>query len=98
MPMRFMMLVIPKGYEQAEPDCMPDSKLVEKMMAYNKSLGEAGVLLGLDGLHPPSMGARVAFSGGTATVFEGPFKDAKDLVGGYWVIQVKSKAGAIAWA
>jgi len=96
--MRFMMLVIPKGYQKANPDFMPDAKLVEKMMAYNKSLGEAGVLLGLDGLHPPSTGARVAFSGGKATVSEGPFKDATDEVGGYWMIQVKSKAEAIAWA
>ena len=57
--MRVMMMVIPKGYEKAEPGFMPDAKLVEKMMAYNKSLAEAGVLLALDGLHPPSVGARV---------------------------------------
>jgi len=96
--MRFMMLVIPKGYETAVPGFMPDAKLVEKMMAYNKSLAEAGVLLALDGLHPPSMGARVAFSAAKATVTEGPFKGAKDVVGGYWMIQVKSKVEAIEWA
>jgi len=98
MAMRVMMLVIPKGYEKAEPGFMPDAKLVEKMMAYNKSLAEAGVLLALDGLHPPSVGARVTFSGAKATVTEGPFKGAKELIGGYWMIQVKSKAEAIEWA
>jgi hypothetical protein len=96
--MRFMMLVIPKGYEKAAPGAMPDAKLVEKMMTYNKSLGEAGVLLALDGLHPPSMGARVAFSGGKAKVTDGPFTEAKEVLGGYWMIQVKSKAEAIEWA
>ena len=96
--MRFMMLVIPKGYEKAEPGFMPDAKLVEKMMAYNKSLAESGVLLALDGLHPPSVGARVTFSGAKATVTEGPFKGAQELIGGYWMIQVKSKAEAIEWA
>jgi hypothetical protein len=96
--MRFMMLVIPKGYATAAPGAMPDAKLVEKMMAFNKSLADAGVLLGLDGLHPPSMGARIGFSGGKPAVTEGPFADAKDVVGGYWMIQVKSKAEAVEWA
>lgn len=96
--MRFMMLVIPKGYATAEPGAMPDAKLVEKMMAYNKSLSEAGVLLGLDGLHPPSTGARVTFAGGKPKVTDGPFADAKEVVGGYWMIQVKSRAEAIEWA
>ena len=96
--MRFMMLVIPKGYEKAAPGAMPDPKLVEKMMKYNKSLAEAGVVLALDGLHPPSMGARVAFSGGKPNVTDGPFTEAKEVVGGYWMIQVKSKEEAIEWA
>lgn len=96
--MRFMMLVIPKGYGIAVPGTMPDAKLVEKMMAFNKSLADAGVLLGLDGLHPPATGARIGFSGGKSKVTEGPFADAKDVVGGYWMIQVKSKAEAIEWA
>jgi hypothetical protein len=95
---RFMMLVIPKGYEKAAPGAMPDAQLVEKMMQYNKSLSDAGVLLALDGLHPPSVGARVAFSGGKARVSEGPFAEAKDPVGGYWMIQVRSKAESIEWA
>ena len=96
--MRFMMLVIPKGYEKAAPGAMPDVKLVERMMTYNKSLTEAGVLLALDGLHPPSMGARVAFSGGKSRVTHGPFSEAKEVVGGYWMIEAKSNAEAIEWA
>jgi hypothetical protein len=96
--MRFMMLVIPKGYENAPPGAMPDAKLVEKMTQYNESLSKAGVLLALDGLHPPSMGARVTFSGGKAKVTDGPFAEAKEVLGGFWMIQVKSKAEAIEWA
>ena len=96
--MRFMMLVIPKGYESATPGTMPDPKLVEKMMKYNESLQKAGVLLALDGLHPPSMGARVSFAGGKPKVTDGPFAEAKEVVGGYWMIQVKSRAEAIEWA
>jgi hypothetical protein len=96
--MRFMMLVIPKGYETATPGTLPDPKLVEKMMKYNESLQKAGVLLALDGLHPPSMGARVSFPGGKAKVTDGPFAEAKEVVGGYWMIQVKSKAEALEWA
>ena len=97
--MRFMMLVIPKGYENAAPGTVPDDPAaVERMMKYNESLQQAGVLLALDGLHPPSMGARVSFQGGTPTVTDGPFPEAKEVVGGYWVIQVKSKAEAIEWA
>jgi hypothetical protein len=88
--MRFMMLVIPKGYEQAKPGTLPDPKLVGKMMKYNESLQKAGVLLALDGLHPPSMGARVSFPGGKVRVSDGPFAEAKEVVGGYWMIQVKS--------
>ncbi len=96
--MRFMMLVIPKGYEKAAPGTMPDAKLVEAMAQYNESLTKAGVLLALDGLHPPSMGARVTFSGGRPKVTDGPFAEAKEMLGGYWMIQVKSKAEAIEWA
>ena len=96
--MRFMMLVIPKGYEKAPPGTMPDAKLVEKMTKYNESLTQAGVLLALDGLHPPSAGVRVSFSGGTPKVTDGPFAEAKECVGGYWMIQVKSKQEAIEWA
>src|SRR5207244_3717550 len=96
--MRFMMLMIPKGYEKAAPGAMPDARAVAAMMKYNESLQKAGVLLGLDGLHPPSMGARISFSGGKPKVTDGPFIEAKEVIGGYWVIQVKSKEEAIEWA
>ena len=96
--MRFMMLMIPKGYESAEPGTVPDAEAVAAMMKYNESLQKAGVLLALDGLHPPSMGARVSFPGGKATVKDGPFAEAKEVVGGYWMIQVRSREEAIEWA
>ena len=72
--MRFMMLMIPKGYEKAAPGAMPDPEAVAAMMKYNESLQKAGVLLALDGLHPPSEGARVSFSGGKPKVTDGPFR------------------------
>ena len=96
--MRFMMLMIPKGYESAKPGTVPDAKAVAAMMKYNESLQKAGVLLALDGLHPPSMGARVSFRGGKPHVVDGPFPEAKEVLGGYWMIQVKSKEEAIDWA
>lgn len=96
--MRFMMLMIPKGYEQARPGTMPDPDSVAVMMKYNESLQKAGVLVTLDGLHPPSMGAGVSFSGGKPKVTEGPFAETKEVIGGYWMIQVKSKQEAIEWA
>jgi hypothetical protein len=96
--MRFMMLMIPKGYEKADPGAMPNASAVAAMMKYNESLQKAGVLLALDGLHPPSMGARISFAGGKPKVTDGPFAEAKEVVGGYWMIQVKSKAEAIEWA
>ncbi len=96
--MRFMMLMIPKGYESASPGTMPDAKAVEAMMKFNMELEKAGVLLALDGLHPPSMGARVSFADGRATVTDGPFIETREVLGGYWMIQVASKAEAVAWA
>jgi len=96
--MRFMMLMIPKGYESAKPGTMPDAEKVAAMMKYNESLQKAGVLLALDGLQPPSMGARVTFAGGKPKVTDGPFAEAKEVLGGYWMIQVKSKEEAIQWA
>jgi hypothetical protein len=93
-----MMLMIPKGYEKAEPSAMPEAKAVAAMMKYTESLQNAGVLLALDGLHPPSMGARVSFSGGRPKVTDGPFTEAKEIIGGYWMIQVKSKEEAVEWA
>ena len=97
--MRFMMLMIPKGYESAAPGTMPeDPEAVAAMMKYNESLQRAGVLLALDGLHPPSMGARVSFASGRPEVTDGPFAEAKEVLGGYWMIDVKSKDEAIEWA
>src|SRR6185369_10583670 len=95
--MRFMMLMIPRGYEKAAPGTLPDAKAVEAMMKYNEALQKAGVLLTLDGLHPPSMGARVAFPGGKPKVTDGPFAEAMEVIGGYWMIEVKSREEAIEW-
>ena len=96
--MRFMMLMIPKGYENAAPGAMPTAEAVAAMTKFNNELKKAGVLLALDGLHPPSMGARVTFAGGKPKVTDGPFAEAKEVLGGYWMIQVKSKEEAIEWA
>jgi hypothetical protein len=96
--MRFMMLMIPKGYEKAAPGTMPDPKHVEAMMKYNEALQQAGVLVALDGLHPPSMGARVSFKAGKPSVTDGPFIETKEVLGGYWMIRVGSKAEAVEWA
>lgn len=96
--MRFMMLMIPKGYESAAPDAMPSAEAVTAMMKYNESLKKAGVLLALDGLHPPSSGARVTFSDGKPHVTDGPFAEVKEVLGGYWMIQVRSREEAIEWA
>ncbi|MFM0053828.1 YciI family protein [Caballeronia grimmiae] len=96
--MRFMMLMIPRGYESAEPGTMPSAEAVAAMMKYNEALQKAGVLLALDGLHPPSMGARVSFEGGKPRVTDGPFAEAKEVLGGYWMIQVSSREEAIEWA
>jgi hypothetical protein len=96
--MRFMMLMIPRGYESAAPGTVPDAKAVEAMMKYNTALQQAGVLLALDGLHPPSMGARVSFEGGKPKVTDGPFAESKEVLGGYWMIDVKSRDEAIEWA
>jgi hypothetical protein len=96
--MRFMMLMIPKGYETAAAGTLPDADAVAAMMKYNEALQKAGVLLALDGLHPPSMGARVSFPGGKAHVSDGPFAEAREVLGGYWMINVASRAEAIEWA
>jgi hypothetical protein len=96
--MRFMMLVIPKAYETATADFVPPADLVAKMAKYNDSLSRAGVLLGLDGLTPPAKAARVSFSGGKPRVKDGPFAESKEMVGGFWMIQVKSREEAVEWA
>lgn len=96
--MRFMMLMIPRGYEAAQPGTMPPVEAVAAMMRYNELLKNAGVLITLDGLHPPSMGARVSFAGGKPVVTDGPFTESKEVIGGYWMIEVKSREEAIGWA
>ena len=97
--MRFMMIMIPEVYSKPiAPDFVPDIAAMEKMGKYNEAPQNAGVLLTLDGLTPPSAGARVSFAGGKATVTDGPFPETKEAFGGYWMIQVKSRDEAIEWA
>jgi hypothetical protein len=93
-----MMLMIPRGYEAAAPGAMPSAEAVAAMMKYNEALKEAGILITLDGLHPPSMGVRVSFESGKPVVTDGPFTESKEVIGGYWMIDVKSRDEAIAWA
>lgn len=96
--MRFMMLMIPKGYENAPAGEVPSADAVAAMMRYNEELQRAGVLIALDGLHPPATGARVSFEGGRPKVTDGPFAEVKEVLGGYWMIDVESRAAAIEWA
>lgn len=96
--MQFMMLMIPGGYESAAPGTMPEASAVEAMMRYNDELQKAGIVKGLNGLHPPSMGARVSFARGEPVVRDGPFAEAKEVLGGYWIIEVGSLKEAIEWA
>ncbi|MCR4265716.1 YciI family protein [Nitratireductor sp. ZSWI3] len=96
--MRYMMLMIPKGYESAGPDLELPPDAVDKMMRYNEELRSAGVLVALEGLHPPSAGARVSFATGKPVVTDGPFIEAKEVVGGFWIIDVPTLADAIEWA
>jgi hypothetical protein len=93
--MRFMMLMIPNVSEE---DWEPSAEAVAAMARYNDELTKAGILLGLDGLHPSGKGARVSFAGGKASVTDGPFTEAKEVIGGYWLIQAKSKEEAVQWA
>ena len=90
-------MVIVKASKNSEAGVMPSEKLLTEMGKYNEELVKAGVLLAGEGLHPSSKGARVHFSGSKRTVFDGPFSEAKELVAGFWLIQVKSKAEAIEW-
>ena len=96
--MRFMMLMIPLGYETAPPGIDLDPERVRAMMKYNEALKDAGVLITLDGLHPPSTGARVSFATGKPVVTDGPFAESKEVLGGYWMIDVASREEAIEWA
>jgi hypothetical protein len=97
--MRFMMIMIPDVYSKpVPPDFMPDMEAVKQMGKYNEELQKAGILLTMDGLTPPSASARVSFAGGKPKVMDGPFAEAKEVIGGYWMIQVKSKEEAVQWA
>jgi hypothetical protein len=96
--MRFMMLMIPAGYHAAAPDAMPTAEAVAAMTRYNEDLKKAGVLLALDGLHPQSTAARVSFKGGKPMVTDGPFAEVREVLGGYWMINVRSRDEAIEWA
>lgn len=94
--MRFMMVV--KATKESEAGVMPSEKILAAMGKFNEELMKAGVLLDLSGLQPTSQGARVKFSGGKRTVIDGPFAESKELIAGYWIIQVKSLEEAIEWA
>jgi hypothetical protein len=93
--MRFMMMVI---YEPAAPDAIPSAEAMAKMAEYNKTLQKAGVLLALDGLLPPATGARISYADGKPAVTDGPFAETKEVMGGYWIIQVRSREEALEWA
>jgi hypothetical protein len=95
--MRFMMLMYP-GIDTDAESWEPSAEDVAAMSKYNEELTKAGVLLSLDGLRPPADGARVRFSGDTPAVTDGPFAEAKEVVGGYWLIQASSKEEAVEWA
>jgi len=94
--MRFMVIV--KSTPESEKEgALPDPQLLADMGKYNEELSKAGVLLALDGLHPSSKGAKVRFSGKSRTVIDGPFTEAKELIAGFWILQVKSLEEAIEW-
>ncbi|MBK5417583.1 YciI family protein [Pseudomonas sp. TH31] len=93
--MRFMIIV--KASQSSEAGVMPSEELLTAMGNYNEELAKAGILLSCDGLQPSSKGARVRFSGSKRTVLDGPFAETKELIGGYWIWQVKSKEEAIEW-
>jgi len=93
--MRFMILV--KATKNSEAGVLPDEKLLTAMGKYNEELAKAGVLLAAEGLQPSSKGARVKFSGNKRTVIDGPFAETKELIAGFWLWQVKSKAEAVEW-
>src|SRR5436190_18949257 len=97
--MRFMMMMIPGVYTRpTDPNFIPKGEAVERMMKYNEQLAKSGVLLSLDGLHPPEKGVRIRFDSGKAVAKDGPFTEAKEVVGGFRLLQVKSKEEAIEWA
>jgi len=103
--MRFMMFMIPPEYQptaspnqKADANFAPSKEAIEVMSKYNEEMAKAGILISLDGLHPLLNGARVTYKGGKTVVTDGPFVEAKEVVGGYWLIDVKSKEEAVEWA
>jgi hypothetical protein len=103
--MKFLMMMIPRVYqpdtpaaERAGEGFAPPADAVAKMMKYNEELAKAGALVSLDGLHPIAKGARVSFATGKPKVTDGPFIESKEVIGGYWIIQAKSKEEAVEWA
>ena len=98
--MKFMMLMIPAVYQggkKVDPGFVPDRKKMEQMGRFNEEMGKALKLESLNGLHPVSTGARVSFSKGKATVVDGPFIEAKEVLGGYWLVDAKSKEEVLKW-
>jgi hypothetical protein len=103
--MKFLMMMIPRVYqpdtpaaERAGEGFTPPADAVAKMMKFNEELAKAGALVALDGLHPIAKGARVSFTGGKPIITDGPFVESKEVIGGYWIIQAKSKDEAVEWA
>lgn len=94
--MKFMMIV--KASKESEAGAMPPEELIAAMGKYNEELMKAGVLVDLAGLQPTSKGARIKFSGGKRTIMDGPFTETKELIAGFWIIQVKSREEAMEWA
>jgi hypothetical protein len=94
--MKFM--IVGKGSPEIEAGALPSEEYVGQMRAYNESLAKAGVLLAAEGLYPSSRGAHIAYSDGKASVIDGPFTEAKELIAGFWLIQVKSREEAVEWA
>jgi hypothetical protein len=95
MTMRVMVVI--KANKDTEAGVMPDERLLTEMGNFNEELVKAGMMLAMEGLHPSSKGARVRFSGSKRTVIDGPFTETKELIAGFWLIQVKSKEEAIEW-
>ena len=100
--MRFMVFMIPAVYQPkngqpTDPNFTPDAEMMAKMTRFNDQMREAGVLLAVDGLQPLTTGARLAFAGGAASVTDGPAVIAREVVGGYWLMQTKSKEQVVDW-
>ncbi len=99
--MHFMMLMIPeiyRGNKTLDAGFVPDPKKIEEMTRFNEELGQSVKILALNGLRPLNAGARVSFAKGTSVVTDGPFIEAKDVLGGYWIVEANSKEELVKWA